>query len=195
MNSKVKAVIDRLEEMPKIGKSYDEKGRHGWRNPIRADTGFILQSLVFAKNPRNLLEIGTAHGLSACYLASALNPKARMTTIEWDEDTAKEAQDNFTEAELLIEVLSGDAMVIIPTLKGRPVFDCIFLDANKDGYLEQIKALDENQLLAFNCLILADNVIDRQKECQPFLDFMQRYPHTIVPTECGLLVGKLGADF
>lgn len=195
MNEKVQAVINRLGQMPRIGESYDHKGRHGWVNPIRHDTGLILHSLILAKNPNLVLEIGTAHGESGCYIASALKPGAKMISIEWIEANATEAQANFDEAGLPVTVMFGDAVTVIKSLNGGKVFDCVFLDANKDGYLEQIKALDENQLLAYNCLVLADNVIDRQAECQNFLDWMQKYPHTIIQTECGLLVGKLGNDF
>jgi len=194
MNTKVEQVINRLEEMPKQGASYDDKGRHGWRNPVRADTGFLLHSLVLAKNPNRVLEIGTAHGLSGCYIASALKPGATMVSIEWDPEVADEAQHNFDQADLPVQVLAGDAMKIIEGLNGS-VFDLVFLDANKDGYLEQVLKLEALNKLAYNCLILADNVIDRQAECQNFLDYINKYPHTVIQTECGLLVAKLGADF
>src|SRR3990167_9553909 len=129
-------VIERLERMPKKGESYDHKGRHGWANPIRSDTGPFLQAFAGLPGIRRILEIGTAHGLSACYLGSY---GAEVTTIEWDESRAKEAQSNFNEAGVNALVLNGDAMQILPTLKGK--FDLIFMDANKDGYLEQINAV------------------------------------------------------
>jgi len=183
----VETVIERLEAMPKQGESYDHKGRHGWANPIRQDTGPLLEALVIARQPKRILEIGTAHGLSGCYLARRL--KGEMVTIEWDERRALEAQGNFDEASLPVKVLSGDAMKIIPTLTGK--FDFVFMDANKDGYAEQLRALLDHDLLAPNCTVVADNVIDRQKECQNFLDAMVVFPHLIVPTECGLLVGNI----
>lgn len=180
----MKQVIARLEEMPKQGVSYDQKGRHGWRNPIRADTGSLLQSFVMARNPERILEIGTAHGLSACYLGTHL--KGTLDTIEWDEETANEAKINLIEAGIKARVYNGDALRIIPTLEGQ--YQLVFLDANKDGYLEQFQLLQAHNLLAENCLVLADNVIDRQKECQNFLDWMVRYNSVVIPTECGLLV-------
>jgi len=182
-------VITRLEEMPKQGASYDEKGRHGWRNPIRTDTGSLLTNLVRIKQPLLILEIGTAYGLSTCYLGQG-KPDARIVTIEWDEEVAKEAQANLNVAGLYARVMHGDAMEVIRKVPGQ--FDVVFFDANKDGYLEQFMLLQERRLLAPKCLILADNVIDRQKECQDFLDHMKRYDAVIVPTECGLLVASLG---
>lgn len=185
---KIQKVIERLEQMPKQGESYDQKGRHGWRNPIRSDTGPLLQSYVIAQNPKKILEIGTAHGLSACYLGTHLNGGS-IDTIEWDEETAKEAQRNLNEAGIKALVYIGDALQIIPRLQGP--YQMVFLDANKDGYLEQIKLLKSSGLLSGNCLVLADNVIDRQKECQDFLDFMEKYNPITIPTECGLLVARV----
>src|SRR3990167_6498057 len=187
--NKVEQVIARLEAMPKQGESYDHKGRHGWANPIRSDTGPLLEALVMACQPKRVLEIGTAHGLSGCYIGRRLPHSGFMVSIEWDEVRATEAQANFDEAGLLIKVLNGDAMQIIPTLQRS--FDMVFMDANKDGYLEQIQKLQEFRLLVPRCLIVADNVTDRQKECQNFLDWMKQYPHIILETECGLLVGTI----
>ena len=199
MNKQLKAVIDRLEQMPKQGVSYDEKGRHGWRNPIRQDTGPILQALVLAARPGRILEIGTAHGLSMCYLAS-FAPAADLHTIEWDQQTALEAQANLNAAGLEAVVHCGDAMQVIADLSTVLKFDMVFLDGNKDGYLEQIKLLLKRRLLKTGCLIVADNVIDRQKECQDFLDYMEKQHAVILqvgidPTQpekvAGLLVARI----
>lgn len=184
----IEKVIARLEAMPKQGASYDQKGRHGWRNPIRADTGALLQSFVMARNPKRILEIGTAHGLSACYLGTHLKDGS-LDTIEWDEETATEAQANLDEAGINAKVYSGNALEVIPTLPGT--YQLVFLDANKDGYLEQFQLLRQHDLLDENCLILADNVIDREKECANFLEFMQQFSPVIIPTECGLLVARI----
>lgn len=181
-------VIDTLEVMPKHGTAYDEKGRHGWRNPIRSDTGGLLRSLVIATGALRILEIGTAHGLSGCYLASALSSLGEMHTIEWDEATAKEAQENFNKAGLPVKVYSGDALKIISELEGT--FDFVFLDANKDGYLEQLNLLKKKGLLTNDVTIVADNVIDRATEMADFLSFMESSSE-IINTECGLLVGKM----
>lgn len=195
MNETVRNIINELEKMSKQGEAYDNLGEHGWRNPVRADTGFILHSLILARNPNYVLEIGTAYGLSGCYIASALKPRAMMVTIEFDPEVAQQAQKLFSEAHLPVTVLPGDAIQVIDSIEERKVFDCVFLDANKDGYLKQIKRLQDRGLLAYNCLVIADNVIDRKDEMQDFLTWMKQYPHITIPTECGLLVGRLGSDY
>lgn len=185
----VEEVIARLEAMPKQGESYDHRGRHGWANPIRQDTGPLLEALVLSSNPTRVLEIGSAHGLSGCYIGKRLPVGGELLSIEWDEARAKDAQANFDEAGLKAHVRNGDAMAIIPTLVRT--YDMVFLDANKDGYLEQIQLLQKYHLLSPGCLIVADNVIDRQAECQNFLDYMKQYPHIVLPTICGLLVARV----
>lgn len=193
MNEKLQAVIARLETEPKQGESYDQMGAHGWRNPIRADTGPILQALILAKRPQYILEIGTARGLSACHMAVTLPEHGRILTIEWDQESATIAQANFDEAQVPIKVNCGNALEVIEQIAAvsSVPFDMVFLDANKDGYLDQITALLKNGLLHVNCLIVADNVIDRQKECQNFLDYMAQFEPIILQTECGLLVATI----
>lgn len=184
----LQAVIERLEAEPKQGASYDHKGRHGWINPIRADTGHLLTALTLASRAANILEIGAAHGLSMCYIARGANG-AKLTTIDWVEENAEIAARNFLDAGLKVEVIRGDALQVIPRFS--TAFGMVFLDANKDGYLEQLQLLQQHHLLLPKCLVLADNVIDRKHECQNFLDEMQKYPHIILNTECGLLVGRI----
>jgi predicted O-methyltransferase YrrM len=183
-------VINRLEAMSKQGESYDDKGRHGWRNPVRADTGTILQALVTARKPKRVLEIGTAYGLSGCYLASTLPEGSEMISIEWDEAVSKEAQANFDEAGLPVTVFHGDAMKVIAELDKSGQFDLVFMDANKDGYYEQLRLLEETGLLAPDALIVADNVTDRASEMPDFLEYLKDRSVT-VPTECGLLVARI----
>ena len=61
MNTQIHAIreeIARLETYDNQGESYaNAEGRHGWRNPIRADTGPLLESLVLAAGSKRLLEI------------------------------------------------------------------------------------------------------------------------------------------
>lgn len=191
INGKAGAVIERLGRMPRIGESYDHKGRHGWVNPIRADTGHLLHALALAEKPQSVLEIGTAHGESGCWIATGLPPGTEMLTIEWIEANALEAQGNFDEAGLPVKVLLGDALEVIDTLRGHQPFDFVFLDANKDGYMEQVNKLRDLGLIAMGCLIVADNVTDRASEMEDFRNFYINKAHLVFGTECGLLVMRL----
>lgn len=183
-------VIERLSQMPRQGQSYDHMGRHGWSNPVRSDTPLFLQAFAGLPQVRRVLEIGTAHGESMLNMVKG-NPTAEFQTIEWLPHMADEAMANFREAGVKnVTVHCGDALQIIPNLTGT--FDLVFLDANKDGYLEQFMLLAEYGLLHANAIILADNVLDRAKECANFVHYMtEHYKTVIIPTECGLLVARL----
>lgn len=191
--SKIQAEIDRLEAFNKKGESYaNANGSFGWRNPIRRDTGRLLQSLIVAANPARVLEIGTAHGLSALYLVSGLmDAAATIDTIEFDKEVAADTQQRLEALAVPVKVIADEAMAAIDRLEGH--YDVVFFDAQKSHYHPQLLRLLEKKLIGRGSLLLADNVIDRQDECREFLEWFvtNRTHHTIVDTECGLLVARL----
>lgn len=192
MTERVRREIELLESYNKQGESYsDGKGRYGWRNPIRGDTGGLLQALVVAADPSRILEIGTAHGLSALYLISGARSGTTMDTIEFDADVAVETQQRMDACNMPVNVCCGEALEVIEGLEGR--YDLVFFDAQKNQYKPQLEKLLERGLAGSGTLLLADNVIDRAEECAEFLRwFIDRdIPHHIIGTECGLLVAKL----
>lgn len=192
--SQFEELIQTLELFSKQGESYaDESGRHGWRNPIRSDTGVLLRSFVLALQPRRVLEIGTAHGLSALYLASGWQHThgVRLDTIEFDAEVADAAQARMDSIGAPVRVLSGDASVVIPSLQEH--YEVVFFDAQKSLYLQHFLQLLEAGCIGPGSVVLADNVVDRQEECGDFLQYFEErnIAHTILPTECGLLVARL----
>lgn len=194
LNKEVLEEINQLEGFSKSGESYtNTNGSYGWRNPIREDTGQILQSLVIAKSPKSILEIGTAHGLSALYLYLGINKTEEIIfdTIEFDPFVSKDTQERFNKLNLPIKVKTGEAMEVISKLETN--YDLVFFDAQKSHYYKQLNLLIDRGLIGKNTLLLADNVIDRQDECADFLNWFKtnKINHTIIPTECGLLVATL----
>jgi caffeoyl-CoA O-methyltransferase len=119
--------------------------------------GELLYILVAAIRAENILEIGTATGYSAIYLARACEPASgRVLTLENDDSRAARARQNFQKAGLggLIEIRVGDALQTLKRLDGK--FDLIFIDIEKKDY---IKALpDCHRLLRKGGLLVADNV-------------------------------------
>lgn len=191
---KVYNEINNLEGYDKIGASYtNENGSFGWRNPIRKDTGNILQALILAANPKSILEIGTAHGLSALYLFAGVKEKEELVfdTIEFDSSVAIDTQARFDNLQIPIKVHHGEAMEVINELNQK--YDVVFFDAQKSHYYKQLILLFEKKIIGEGTLILADNVIDREEECKEFLNWFveNKINHTIIPTECGLLVANL----
>ena len=187
--------IVRLESMSKKGESYaTDSGRYGWRNPIRQDTGPLLSDFVSSHDPIRILEVGTAHGLSALHLVSGWSsPEGReLDTIELDGDVGRQAQRLFDGLELPVRVHIGEAMDVIGhSLSGR--YDLVFLDAQKSHYGAQWRALTRLGRVGQGTVLLADNVIDRKDECKDLFDALseQGLPYEIIPTECGLLKAVL----
>jgi predicted O-methyltransferase YrrM len=190
----IKSEIESLETLSKQGESYsDGKDRFGWRNPIRKDTGTLLQSLVITRNPEHVLEIGTAHGLSALYLIDGFHDfsKQDLDTIDFDQSVSVSTQARMDRLGAPVKVHFGDAIEVFAKLNKR--YELVFFDAQKNQYLPQLKTLIDLKLIGSGTVVLADNVLDRKSECQPFLDWFQENDinHNIIQTECGLLVARL----
>jgi caffeoyl-CoA O-methyltransferase len=127
-------------------------------SPVLGKFLYILAKLVRA---RRILEIGTLGGYSAIWLGRALPEDGHMVTLEIDPLHAKVARRNLARAMLLgtVEVREGPALELLPKLieAGEEPFDLIFIDADKEAYLEYFElAL---HLSRPGTLILADNMI------------------------------------
>ncbi|WP_375481802.1 O-methyltransferase [uncultured Mycobacterium sp.] len=97
--------------------------------------GSILQILTMLHGRRamRILDIGTAIGYSAIWLAAALAPGGTVTTIELDPERAQRARRYIERAGFAdrVDVLEGDAFDVIPTLG---TYDLIFQDVMKHVY-------------------------------------------------------------
>lgn len=85
-----------------------------------------------------VLELGTATGYSAIWIARALRETGgKLTTIEWDVETAEKASNNIAEAGFsdIVEVLQGDAADLLASFE-HDHFDMIFQDIEKEMYLD-----------------------------------------------------------
>jgi predicted O-methyltransferase YrrM len=181
---KVLKLIEQLR-FTGVGEAYSERGK---RNPIRDDTGPAL-SAITAMAPRGaLLELGTAYGLSMAWFYLG-DPNREYFTCEFDAATAAKAQANFDSADMNVRVFSGDAGVVINEWS-EPRIAVLFLDHEKRLYVPHFEAI--RPFLIDGAVVVADNVIDRAEECQPFVDLMHQVAKqvTLVYTECGLLVAK-----
>ena len=96
---------------------------------IDSDVSRMMQLLIRLVRPQRILEIGTSIGYSTVSMANiAKEYGGKITTIEYNEQSANQAISNFKHAGVaeLIEIIIGDAKEIIPTLKES--FDLIFQD-------------------------------------------------------------------
>ena len=116
----------------------------------------FLQSLLKIKQPQNILELGTAVGLSAAVMLN-MCPNAHVTTIERDENFYTEALKNFNTLGISqsVTAIFGDAGEEIQKLDTK--FDFIFLDCAKVQYVKYLPRL--KQLLNKGGVLAADDVL------------------------------------
>jgi predicted O-methyltransferase YrrM len=119
--------------------------------------GELLFILARAMGAQSILELGTATGYSAIYLARACAENAgQLTTLEIDPDVAARARQNLARAGLgrHATVICDAALTRMAALSGP--FDLIFMDIDKVDYA---RALDDcHRLLRSGGLLVADNV-------------------------------------
>jgi predicted O-methyltransferase YrrM len=122
--------------------------------PVVGELLFILARITGAAR---ILELGTATGYSAIWLARGAKPGgSRVLTLEFDAAMAARARANLKRAGFShrVEVREGEALAIMASLPGP--FDLIFLDIDKESYLP---SLDHCQrLLRPGGLLVADNI-------------------------------------
>ena len=127
---------------------------------IREDTRDYLRLLLNQVKPVKVLEIGTAVGYSALFMAEVLDNigEYHIDTIELDDVRAEEAQGHITEfgKEDKIHLYRGDAAEVLKTLTEK--YDFIFIDAAKAQYMNYLQAV--MKLVHADSVIVTDNVLE-----------------------------------
>lgn len=119
--------------------------------------GELLYILARATGSRLILELGTATGYSAVYLARACKAAGgRVVTLERNQDMAQRASANLHRAGVkeLVEIRVGDAINLMKKIDES--FDFIFLDIDKGDYLPVLSQCE--RLLKKGGLLVTDNV-------------------------------------
>ena len=124
---------------------------------IKKETKALLKTLLVAKQPRAILEVGTAVGYSALLMAQVMPEDCRITTIEKYEPRIAEAKENFARAGVAdrVTLLAGDAGDILRQLEGT--YDFIFMDGAKGQYLNWLP--DILRLMPGGGILFSDNVL------------------------------------
>jgi len=169
---------------------------------ISPDEGKLLFVLLRAAGAKTALELGTLGGYSGVWLARALLPGGRLTTIERDPRHAELARRGFADAGLAdrVRVIEGRALDVLPTLPAG--FDAVFVDADKEPLAEYFEW--SVRLLRPGGLLLCDNaffhgaVVD-QRDRSPQVEGVRAFNRlaatdprvvaTAVPVRDGLVIG------
>jgi len=163
--------------------------------------GQFLRMLSKTIHPGNILEIGTFTGYSTLNLAMGLAENGVLHTIDSNPESVEIGKKYYIEAGVINKIKThiGNAMKIIPTLDEK--FDLVFIDADKENYLNYYKMVFEK--LNPGGIILADNafwdgkVLDgntSDKEAQgikTFNEYVQndhRVENVLIPLRDGLMM-------
>lgn len=119
--------------------------------------GKFLEMISCMINPKTILEIGTYTGYSAICLAKGLRDDGILHTIEINQELQSFSDKYFDKAGFKYKIQQhiGSALEIIP--KMNELFDLVFIDADKENYLNYYKlTFDKIKTGGF---ILADNAL------------------------------------
>jgi len=174
---------------------------------ISPDEGKLLHVLLRAAGARTVLEIGSLAGYSGIWLARALPPEGRLTTIEKDARHAALARQAYAEAGVAqqVRLIEGDARAVLRTLE--PGFDAVFVDADKEPMAEYFQ--ESVRLLRVGGLLLSDNAFfhgavvdrsDRSAQVEGVRAFNRlaatdaRVVSAVIPIRDGVVVGVKVAE-
>jgi caffeoyl-CoA O-methyltransferase len=126
---------------------------------IGSHEGALLAMLVRLTGARRILEIGTFTGYSALCMADGLSEDGELTTCEIKPEHADIARSFFARSphEHKIKLHLGPAIETLAGLPASARFDFVFLDADKENYVNYYEAVLPR--LRRGGLIVADNVL------------------------------------
>ena len=145
----------------------------------------FLVVLLQAIQPKRILEVGTAVGLSGAAMLSVC-PNARLTTMELEEERYLEAKQNFADFGISdrVNAYMGDAGEILAMMDGE--YDFVFLDGPKAQYEKYL--FDLKRLMKKGATLFADDVLlygwvsgeePTPHKRQSIVDKIRSYLHTI----------------
>jgi caffeoyl-CoA O-methyltransferase len=136
--------------------------------------GQTLKLVVHMTGAKRILEVGMFTGYSALAMAEALPEDGEVVACEVDSYVADFARACFDESphgsKIKIEV--APALETLQKLAdARESFDLVFIDADKQEYIDYFKLLLDRELLTPGSFMLVDNTL---LQGQPYLPPQQR---------------------
>jgi caffeoyl-CoA O-methyltransferase len=208
----VKAIIPKkieeycLRHTSPRGKLLQELERYTWRHCedsqmlIGSHEGALLATLVRLSGARRILEVGTFTGYSALCMAEALPKNGRLITCEIRPERAEIARSFFGRSRhgRKIRIRLGPALETLAGLPSAARFDFVFLDADKENYVNYYEAVLPR--LRPGGMIVADNVLwsgrvlaPKQKTDRAVVKF-NKHVHRDPRVECVMLPMRDGVS-
>jgi len=179
INEKIQSVLSRLEKDIDYENSHrDEVPSEKRLNCISKNIGTFYNIMLKSIHAKNILEIGMSVGYSGLWFADAImsNTKdGQIITIDKEKFKIDSATRNFEEAGVssLIKIREGEARKILDEIKeefGENYFDFIFIDADKESYIEYFDLC--LPLVRKGGIIGADNILLPERFNEMMADYL-----------------------
>ena len=179
INEKIQNVLSRLENDIDYENSHrDEIPSEKRLNCISKNIGIFYNIMLKSIHAKNILEIGMSVGYSGLWFADAImsnTQDGQITTIDREQFKIDSATRNFEEAGVssLIKIREGEARKILHEIKeefGENYFDFIFIDADKESYIEYFDLC--LPLVRKGGIIAADNILFPERFNEMMADYL-----------------------
>ena len=179
INEKIQNVLSRLEKDIDYENSHrDEVPSEKRLNCISKNIGTFYNIMLKSIHAKNILEIGMSVGYSGLWFADAImsnTQDGQIITIDREQFKIDSATRNFEEAGVssLIKIREGEARKILHEIKeefGENYFDFIFIDADKESYIEYFDLC--LPLVRKGGIIAADNILFPERFNQIMADYL-----------------------
>ena len=179
VNEKIQNVLSRLEKDIDYENSHrNEIPGEKRLNCISKNIGTFYNILLKSINAKKILEIGMSVGYSGLWFADAImsnTQDGQIITIDREKFKIDSAIRNFEEAGVnsLIKIREGEARKILHEIKeefGENYFDFIFIDADKESYIEYFDLC--LPLVRKGGIIGADNILFPERFNEMMADYL-----------------------
>ena len=180
INEKIQNVLSRLEKDINYENSHrDEIFPQERMNCISKNIGMFYNIMLKSINAKKILEIGMSVGYSGLWFADAVmsntQSDGQIITIDRERFKIDNAKKNFEEAGVssLIKIRDGDARKVLHDIKeefGKNYFDFIFIDADKESYIEYFDLC--LPLVRNGGIIGADNILLPERFNEMMVDYL-----------------------
>ena len=180
INEKIQNVLSRLEKDIDYENSHrNEVSSEERLNCISKNIGMFYNIMLKSINAKKILEIGMSVGYSGLWFADAVMSSTQsggqIITIDREKFKIDKATQNFEEAGVysLIKIREGEAKKILHEIKeefGENYFDFIFIDADKESYIEYFDLC--LPLVRKGGIIGADNILFPERFNEMMADYL-----------------------
>ena len=171
---------------------------------ISVTQAYFFQFFIRTNNIKNILEVGTFTGYSALSMGLAIPKDGNITCLDINKETSESARIFFKKANLdkKIKIILAPAAKTLSKLKyEKKTFDMIFIDADKENYINyynlSLELVKNNGFIFIDNVLWKGDVADPQKnerltniirEFNSFIKKDDRVEKTILPLGDGVTI-------